>query len=182
MTNKPHASSISRFAAALMLVILGMQTAFTQQNRLPFAQAGPGMIYVNLGADLPSAARPAKKGVAYTVGRRKGSTGSFQTLASVAAPGTIDEFRSRLEAADALMPDPIALSRIPVEQLWEKIHQYGRLDSLGFWAGVLPVRVACGAAFVDTTASRVLLFGSINSQVNGAQGGTRTLMPCGVRS
>ena len=140
---------ILRLLACLLMA--GSQL-LAQQRVAELAQPGPNAIFVYLGVDLPSSNLPKRNGVAYRIERRMGSSGGWTTVADVSAPGTSEEFSKRLVKTLGYMPKP-ASPAVPVQQLWEKIRKYGRLDSLGFWAGVLSVRLAAGSAFADTTAS-----------------------------
>ena len=116
------------------------------------AVGGPHGIYVALGTNLPTSSRPINGGVAYIVDRRVSGEAGWQEIATISAPASIEEFRSRLERAMPFVPVPISLSQIRVDTLWQIISKYGDATRLQFWSGALLVRLASGMVYLDTTA------------------------------
>lgn len=173
--------TVSRILYLIILMAMLSPDTHTQQRSFPLADPGPRMIYVNLGADLVSSERPRNNAAAVTVERRD-SQHPWQVIATVKAPSALEEFQARLASANALMSGPINLLRIPARALWEKIQRYGRLDSLGFWSGVLPVRVASGSVFADTTVSPGAVYEYAISPTDASGKKLRTIFSTSVSS
>ncbi|MFZ1081294.1 MAG: hypothetical protein WAO19_05140 [Candidatus Kryptoniota bacterium] len=125
-----------------------------QQTGNTTAVGGPEGIYVALGTNLPTSSRPINGGVAYLVDRRVSGEQGWQEIATISAPTSIEEFRSRLEKSMPFVPVPISLSQIPVDTLWQMISKYGDATRLQYWSGALLVRLASGMVYLDTTAQR----------------------------
>jgi hypothetical protein len=139
-----HTCSVIFLAASLI-----PRPTPAQQQIHDLAQPGVKGILVHLGSDLLTPNNTRSKGVAYRVERRLGQSGEWAVVGEVTAPISAEEFRERLTAAMSFLPDPPDVSKLPAGDLWETIRRYGRIDSLGFWSGVLPVRIAAGAAYAD---------------------------------
>ncbi|MGO9480256.1 MAG: hypothetical protein ACLP05_00550 [Candidatus Kryptoniota bacterium] len=142
------------FISQIVILILFSHSAFSQETRNTFAYGGTLGIYVILGPELPSPSRPVDAAVGYLVERRLSGVQTWQQIATVAAPTSVAEFRSRLQTSMREVTQPMPLSAIPVDRLWQEIEHYGVGDSLKLWSAVLPVRLAVGMMYFDSTAER----------------------------
>lgn len=138
----------------IIILILLSCSVSAQVTGNTFAAGGPLGIYVALGVSLPSSVRPVNGGVAYLVERRISGKQNWQKVATVSAPTSLEEFRTRLEKVMTLVPMPASFLEIPVDSLWQIINKYGNANYLKFWSGVLPIRLASGIMYLDTTAQR----------------------------
>ncbi len=160
------------FIIRVAFLILMSQSVFAQQTGNTVASGGPLGIYVQLGTNLPSAIHPVDGGVAYSIERRVSGENKWVPIASVSAPASLSDFRSRLEKSMHEVPEPIPMNYIPIDTLWQLVSRYGSMDSLGFWSNVLAVRLAAGMMYFDATAKRgvhyqyrVLLVGKSRRQI-----------------
>ncbi len=136
----------------IAILILVSHIAFSQETGNTFAYGGPLGIYVTLGSEMPTPARAVNGGVSYLIERRVSGEQNWQQIATVSAPTSLAEFRSRLDRSIQEVAEPIPLSFIPVDRLWQMIQRYGLGDSLKVWSDVLPVRLAVGMMYFDSTA------------------------------
>jgi len=138
--------------AFIVFIASVVRPSFAQRTGTTFAAGGPPGIYVALGIGLPNSSRPVNSGTAYLIERKASDESTWNEIATVSAPSSLAEFRSRLTQAMLKVPDPLSLNEIPVDTLWQIIQQYGVADSLKFWSGILVVRLAAGFMYLDTTA------------------------------
>ncbi len=136
----------------LLLLISSPVAAQKRGNAIAFG--GQLGIYLSVGPELPSPSRPVDGAVASIIERRVSGESEWQEIASVNAPNTPGEFRARLENAMRDVANPFPLADIPADKIWPKIEKYGILDSVGFWSYSLPVRLATGAMYFDSTAKK----------------------------
>ncbi len=137
-----------------VLLLLATTASAQTITGTTFAAGGPLGIYVAAGIQLPSSVHPIDGGVAYLFERRTPGQQTWQEIATVGAPASLEEFRARLEQSMHEIPDTFSLSNVPVDSLWRRIAAYGNADSLGVWSGVLLIRLATGMMYLDTTAQR----------------------------
>ncbi len=134
------------------LLVFCQNPVFAQKRIEGLASGGPRGIFILLGGGFPSRTHPADSITAYRLERREPPNGTWLEVIDVEAPNTIGEFEARLGKSLALVDELSATRQIPVQELWEKVERYRRADSLGYWGGVLAVRLALGVQYLDTTA------------------------------
>ncbi len=135
---------------SISIILFITAKTFSQQEGNTFAAAGEKGIYVALGIDLPSKTHPVDNAVAYIIERRSSGESGWNKIAEVSSPESLNEFKSRLQKFNTVIPVPLPLDQIPVSNLWNAISTYGNADSLKFWSGVLGVRLAAGMMYLDT--------------------------------
>jgi len=144
---------IAKIIFVILLFTLTCTIKIFSQQGSTFAAAGEKGIYVALGISLPSKTHPVDNAVGYRIERRGRNESTWTKLADVSSPESLDEFKSRLEKFNNIIPVPLPLDQVPVNDLWNKISAYGNADSLKFWSGVLCVRLAAGMMYLDSTVS-----------------------------
>jgi len=135
---------------ALFLVCAPVSIAQTQNKKL--AMPGPEGVFVNLGLDLPSSARPSNGVTAYRIERRTAGEKSWRQVADVQAPASLEELRTRISQSMRLIPAPLRVDSIPAEWIWQRMQM--RYDSLRVYGSLLPIRLALGVVHLDTEAPR----------------------------
>lgn len=141
--------SFHSYTYALVLAFTVILLPFTveAQTKLStptqsIAVGAPRGIYIVCGTDIPF---PSGKIQAYIVERRPVNQGvAWQEYAELRAPSNLAEFRSRLQVSLRDVPEPIALEKIPTEELWKRAERFGTMDSLGVWQSFMPIRRALG--------------------------------------
>jgi fibronectin type 3 domain-containing protein len=118
------------------------------------ASGCPRGIVVNLGRRPAGRLSPGNRLASYTIERRGADDEAWLPLAEVTAPADYDEFAKRLKEAKGKLPPVLTAIDIPAKKLWDKISSSGTVDSIKFWAGVLPVRLALGTAYFDAEAKQ----------------------------
>ncbi|MFQ3609630.1 MAG: hypothetical protein SNJ55_13430, partial [Chloroherpetonaceae bacterium] len=140
-------------AILLMSVMIGATTLWAQKSHSGLAHGGNAGNYIELGRAMVSKEKPYLGIERYLIERREAEGESvWKEIASVSAPTRYDEFLLRLAEASLFAPEPVKLAESDFIQLWEQIqNSNSRVDSL-FYVGFLPIRLALGLAYLDTSA------------------------------
>ncbi len=128
------------------------------QTTAEIANSGPDGIFVITGMNTISAKHPVDEKTGYMVERRKKDQAEWEEIALVNAPERQNEFETRLKSWCAVFPEWVDYEKIPVEKLYKKMIATGRIDSLKLWGQVLPVRLAAGTMFLDSTIKDTLQY------------------------
>jgi len=108
-------------------------------------------IYIFTWPDLVSAARPVDGITAYRIERRSGKEPSWKWIADVECPATEEDLITNLSRAAELVSDPWSLDAVRPNEIWDRLDRYHRSDSLGWWSGIMAVRLASGFGYLDTS-------------------------------
>jgi len=125
---------------------------FAQQRIDNLARPSQHGIFVLVGYQIASESLDHLK--ANIIERKLTNESSWIKLAEIAAPSSMEEFKNRLARFSSYLPDPSSINQIPVQSLWDKLVTYKKIDSLKAWANTLPVQLALGIAYLDTTAEK----------------------------
>jgi hypothetical protein len=128
-------------------------TLWAQKTYSGLAHGGNAGNYIELGRAMVSKEKPYLGIEHYLIERREAEGDAmWKEIASVSAPSRYDEFLLRLAESSLFVPEPVKLAESDFIQLWEQIqNSNGRVDSL-FYVGFLPIRLALGLAYLDTSA------------------------------
>lgn len=145
-----------RIKTLIILAFLGLAAVPAGAlDTLKTAASGcPRGIVVNLGRRPAGRLSPGNRLASYIIERRGPEDDAWRPLAEATAPVDYDEFTKRLKEAKGKLPPALAAIDIPAKKLWDKISSSGTVDSIKFWAGVLPVRLALGTAYFDAEAKQ----------------------------
>ena len=136
----------------LIGIIASTSTLYAQKSYSGLAHGGNAGNYIELGRAMVSKEKPYLGIERYLIERRQADESMWKEIASVSAPTRYDEFLLRLAEASIFAPDPVKLTESDFIQLWEQIQKSNnRVDSL-FYVGFLPIRLALGLAYLDTSA------------------------------
>jgi len=126
---------------------------------LTFAQASgsvkhsPTGVFVFLGKEIPS----GKTITAYRIERSEDNI-SWKQVAEVKTPATFDAFNRKVEKSKLLFPSQPIPANEKLRQLYGKACLTGNTDSLKGMRLLLPIRVALGVLFHDSTARQHLAY------------------------
>lgn len=127
-------------------------SALAQKQHSGLARGGGAGIYIELGRAMVSKEKPYLDIERYLIERREEGGTLWKEIASVSAPTRYDDFLARLAKATLRAPEPVKLTESELKQLWAQLQRSdGRVDSV-FYVGLLPIRLAVGLAYLDTTA------------------------------
>jgi fibronectin type 3 domain-containing protein len=128
--------------------------AIAQQPVKAVVGGGPRGIYVHCGNEIIPPPQSNQNAPGYRIERKKKTDKSWDRIADIMAPRSLTEFLGRLEEIMPLVPEQLASEEIPSKIIWETVEKWRRMDSLKTWGSVLPVRIALGASYLDTTAEK----------------------------
>ncbi len=135
-----------------VFLVCGIVTA--QQPLKAVVGGGPRGIYIHVGNDIVSPKKPVQNVAGYRIERKKKTEKSWNLIADVVSAQSLYEFTGRLGEIMPLVPEPLAIEKIPAKMLWERVEKWRRMDSLKTWGAILPVRIALGTSYLDTTAEK----------------------------
>ena len=139
-----------------VFLLCGITSA--QQTPRGVVGGGPQGIYVHTGNEIVSPKNPVRNVIGYRIERKKKNEKSWNLIAEIVSAQSLSEFAGRLGDIIPLVPEPPAIEVIPVKMIWEQVEQWRRIDSLRMWGSVLPVRMALGMTYLDTTAEKGVLY------------------------
>lgn len=122
------------------------------------AHGSPDGIFVITGMNVVSKDRPVDNIIGYRIERRRTAAGNWTELARVSAPEGQKNFENRLRIWCNRYPDWADFNKVPVAELHRKLNRTGRIDSLRMWGQILPVRLAAGTLFLDSTITDTLKY------------------------
>ena len=120
------------------------------------AYGSPYGIFVITGNDLLMTEKGREE--RYLIERRGINENLWKEIASVSSPDRAKEFETRLKQWCEKFPEWADYSRIPVEKLYGTLQRTGTIDSLRFYSQLLPVRLAAGVMYLDSTVTDTLRY------------------------
>ncbi|GAB4180053.1 MAG: hypothetical protein Kow00108_16230 [Calditrichia bacterium] len=152
MVPKKKNLTLPRFICLLGLLTIMVVSATAQTAILPPPQPGEKGVYVFLGVTIPG--REFNTDIAsYKIERKTEIKNQWESLGTVSAPGSLDEFNRRLHSFHSFLPDFPLPASDKSEELWQKAVKIGRIDSLFYWGGMPVVNLAFGTMFLDTNVT-----------------------------
>ncbi|TFH47852.1 MAG: hypothetical protein E4G92_04555, partial [Bacteroidia bacterium] len=157
MTSKHYNSGYFQRAvfAALILcapVMAGGQTTAEASFGSPYG------IFVITGNEIIVPERASDKTSGYLIERRAVKESQWQNIALVTAPARMKDFENNLQYWCGRFPEWADFNRIPVEKLFTVLQRTGTTDSLKLYGQLLPVRLAAGAIWLDSTMTDTLKY------------------------
>jgi hypothetical protein len=136
----------------VMFLFCGIMNA--QQPAKGVVGGGPGGIYIHTGNEIVSPKNPVQNVAGYRIERKKKAEKSWNLIVDIVSAQSFIEFTGRLTEIMPLVPEPLTSEEIPAKKIWENVGKWRRMDSLKTWGAVLPVRMALGTTYLDTTAEK----------------------------
>ncbi len=136
----------------VMFLFCGLITA--QQSPKGVVGGGPRGIFVHTGNEIVSPKNPVRNVMEYRIERKKKTENSWNLIADIVSAQSLPEFTGRLSEVMPLVPEPLTSEEVPTKKIWENVGKWRRMDSLKTWGAVLPVRMALGTTYLDTTAEK----------------------------
>ncbi|MBE0667885.1 MAG: hypothetical protein IH593_09480, partial [Bacteroidales bacterium] len=157
MTSKHYNSGYFQRAvfAALILcapVMAGGQTTAEASFGSPYG------IFVITGNEIIVPERASDKTSGYLIERRAVKESQWQNIALVTAPARMKDFENNLQYWCGRFPEWADFNRIPVEKLFTVLQRTGTTDSLNWYGQLLPVRLAAGTIWLDSTMTDTLKY------------------------
>jgi fibronectin type 3 domain-containing protein len=155
MTGKNFISGYGR-KVALMTCLLLISVIAPAQTTAGAAQGSPYGIFVITGSRIIMPEKASDKSSGYLIERSGIKDERWNKVALLTAPGRIKDFESSLRYWCGRFPEWADFERIPVATLYPVLERTGTTDSLGFYGQLLPVRLAAGVVFLDSTITDTL--------------------------
>ena len=127
------------------------------QPEANIANGSPYGIFVFCNTELVSESFGTEK-KAFRIERKKAGTNNWSFLHDISAPADKYEFAEKLQYWGARFPDWNYSRQISAEKIYTDALKHKNLDSLDAWSQVLPVRLALGAVYLDSTIQDTLLY------------------------
>ncbi len=140
----------------LTAVLLFPLISSMAQSTAEAAFGSPYGIFIITGKDLLATEKGREE--QYLVERRGINESLWKEVANVTSPDRAKEFELRLKYWCNKFPEWVDYNRIPVERLFVTMQRTGKLDSLGFYSQLLPVRLAAGVMYLDSTVTDTLRY------------------------
>lgn len=122
------------------------------------AYGSPYGIFVLTGNDIIVPERASDKTSGYLIERRSERESQWHNVAQVTTPGRMKDFETSLQYWCASFPEWADCERIPVEKLFTVLERTGTTDSLMYYGQLLPVRLAAGTVWLDSTVTDTLKY------------------------
>lgn len=139
---------------SIVTVVLLPAIVIAQQPPKAVVGGGPRGIYIHVGNEIGRPVNPGQNAAGYRIERKKKSDKSWNLIIDLEPPRTLNEFTGRLDAIMPFVPEPMAKDDAQAKMIWERVEKWGSIDSLKTWGSLLPVRLALGVSFLDTTAEK----------------------------
>ncbi|TFH49998.1 MAG: hypothetical protein E4G92_00875 [Bacteroidia bacterium] len=118
----------------------------------------PYGIFVITGNEIIVPERASDKVSGYLIERRAVNDNQWLNMALVTAPARMKDFENNLQYWCDRFPEWADYNRIPVEKLFTVLQRTGTTDSLKLYGQLLPVRLAAGAIWLDSTMTDTLKY------------------------
>ncbi len=159
MTNKNFIPGyICRIAGIVLLLATPVIAAAQAEREAEAAYGSPYGIFVLTGNDIIVPERASDKTSGYIIERRRERESQWHNVALVTAPGRMKDFETSLQYWCAKFPEWADYARIPVEKLFTALERTGTTDSLRYYGQLLPVRLAAGTVWLDSTVNDTLKY------------------------
>ena len=150
---------MTRYLYGAIFVALLLAPLWARAQTTAEASFGsPYGIFVITGNEIIVPERASDKTSGFVIERRAVNENQWLNMALVTAPDRMKDFESSLKYWCARFPEWADFSRIPVEKLFTVLHRTGTTDSLRFYGQLLPVRLAAGAIWLDSTMTDTLKY------------------------
>jgi len=141
----------------LLLAAPGIAAAQTDKDA-EAAYGSPYGIFVLTGNDIIVPERTSDKTSGYLIERKGERDSQWHNVALVTAPGRMKDFETSLQYWCSKFPEWANYERIPVEKLFTMLARTGTTDSLMYYGQLLPVRLAAGTVWLDSTVTDTLKY------------------------
>ncbi len=126
--------------------------AFISIGLLSKAQSGslkpaPFGVFILLNTDIPTGKRIAS----YSI-ERSSANGSFEKIGEAKTPATFEEFVSAINKSKLVFPSQPIPSENKLREIYNQVNRTPHLDSLRKTRLILPIRLALGVMYYDSTA------------------------------
>ena len=149
---------ICRITGFVLLLAAPVIAAAQTDRDAEAAYGSPYGIFVLTGNDIIVPERASDKTSGYIIERRTGRESQWNNLALVTGPSRMKDFETSLKYWCARFPEWADLSRIPVEKLFTVLERTGTTDSLMYYGQLMPVRLAAGTLWLDSTVTDTLKY------------------------
>ena len=149
---------ICRITGFVLLLAVPVIAAAQTDREADAAYGSPYGIFVLTGNDIIVPERASDKTSGYIIERRGEREGQWQNVALVTGPGRLKDFETSLKYWCARFPEWADLARIPAERLFNVLERTGTADSLMYYGQLLPVRLAAGTIWLDSTVNDTLKY------------------------
>lgn len=146
--------SIAALATAVAMIVLCTSHLIAQEGGI---STGPDGVYVALGTSILPATVDGVPYTAYRVERREAGSSTWDEIATVSAPLTQMEFDRTFTLQMQRFPELGDLS-INTAALWGRVTASRQLRDIGMGGRLLPVQLALGVRWLDTTVKRSVVY------------------------
>ncbi len=150
--------NILRIAGFVLLLAAPVIASAQTEREAEAAYGSPYGIFVLTGSDIIVPERASDKTSGYLIERKGERESQWHNVALVTAPGRMKDFETSLQYWCAKFPEWADYARIPVEKLFTVIERTGTTDSLMYYGQLLPVRLAAGTVWLDSTVNDTLKY------------------------
>ncbi len=140
--------------ALFVVIVLQIDQLSAQGKTSTIAKGGSHGIYIGLGMEPVSKKYPLKGITAYRVERRKSKEAKWKLIADIEGPVSFVEFQERFTRSLQYLPQIQTFYGLHLPSIWSKFEETWKIDSIGISRTFLPVQVALGIVYFDTTAQR----------------------------
>ena len=153
-----HIPGFGRGICLLLILFMALNGAAAQQTAPAAGYGSPYGIFLLTANDVVIPAGAADKNSGFLIERRREQGGVWQRAGLVAGPATLKEFENRLRQWCNRFPEWADYDRIPAGELFKALEKTGTVDSLRFYGQLLPVRLAAGSLWLDSTITDTLSY------------------------
>jgi len=146
------------YGTFLTAVLLLINHTAVAQTVAEASFGSPYGIFVISGNEVIVPERTSDKTSGYLIERRAVDESQWSTMALVTAPVRMKDFENSLQYWCGRFPEWADFSRLPVEKLFTVLQRTGTTDSLRLYGQLLPVRLAAGAIWLDSTMTDTLKY------------------------
>ncbi len=157
MTGKNYISG-NGFMAAILTYLLLSSSIVSAQTAVNAAQGSPFGIFVINGSHVIMPDKASDKTSGYQIERRGIKDDEWEKVALVTAPAKMKDFEDRLKYWCDRFPEWANYKAIPVERIYSALERTRTTDSLKLYGQLLPVRLAAGTIYLDSTINDTLRY------------------------
>ena len=157
MTRKHFISGCGPRAVILTWLLLFSIIA-AAQTTADAAQGSPYGIFVVTGSNVIMPGKASDKTSGYLVERRGSKDDHWERVALLTTPARMKDFENNLKYWCDRFPEWADYERISVDRLYPVLERTGTTDSLKFYGQLLPVRLAAGTVYLDSTVTDTLRY------------------------
>ncbi len=180
MTGKNYISGYGRKVALMTCLLLSSAIA-PAQAPAEAAQGSPYGVFVITGSRIIMPEKASDKSSGYLIERSGIKDERWEKVTLLTAPGRMKDFESSLKYWCDRFPEWADFERIPVATLYPVLERTGTTDSLKFYGQLLPVRLAAGVVFLDSTITDTLRYRYRVTEVSSAGSGKELFVSAPAR-